>query len=427
MNSVTKVMGISAITNTFLSTLKIIIGLFCHSSALLADGVHSFSDLLTDFFAIIGNIMAKKPADEKHPYGHGKIEYLTSIAIGFIILILGFSIVHHSMYSTIIMSSILVSLISVITILVKYILSEYIINRGKKYKNNILIASGKESRADVISSLVVLASAILSIYSKYFAVLKYADKVAGIIVGILIIKTGYLILKENISIVIGEQEIDSEDYIQIKQILLKNKRVKTIDQLIILKYGYCYKVTIELSMDPKLTLQKCHDYVELIEAEIKKKSPRVKYINIHVNPYQELKNIELMDYENKYQSFIEKEISQNKHYIKKSKQKEYIKDLIDKHFEDIKIILKDNIEIGFLNYYKKNNCFILDFLYINNQYKNLKIEFNIIYKLLKTKKNNLCLLVHKKDIKTINLYRNLGFVVIDKLKNNYYMKYHSIS
>ena len=232
MNNVTKVMSVSIITNTFLSFIKIIIGFICKSSALLADGVHSFSDLLTDFFAIIGNIMAKKPADEKHPYGHGKIEYLTSIGISMVIIILGLTIINNSMHSKVVMSSLIVSIVSLITITLKYLLSEYIIRKGKKLENNILIASGKESRADVISSLVVFISAILSVFSKYIEVFKYSDKIAGIIVGILIIRTGFLILKENISIILGEQEIKGETLSKIRKIILNNKDIKTIDELI---------------------------------------------------------------------------------------------------------------------------------------------------------------------------------------------------
>ena len=124
MNNVTKVMSVSIITNTFLSLIKIIIGFICKSSALLADGVHSFSDLLTDFFAIIGNIMAKKPADEKHPYGHGKIEYLTSIGISMVVIILGLTIINNSMHSKVVMTSLIVSIVSLITITLKYLLSE---------------------------------------------------------------------------------------------------------------------------------------------------------------------------------------------------------------------------------------------------------------------------------------------------------------
>ncbi len=290
MNHVTKVMSVSIITNISLTILKILFGFISKSSALLADGVHSLSDLLTDFFAIFGNIMAKKPADTKHPYGHGKIEYLTSIGISIIILMLGFSMIYNISKSSVSISSLIVIIISMITILSKYILSKYVIKKGKLYDNNILIASGNESKADVISSLVVLISGILGMFKDYIGILKYTDKIAGIIVGILIIKTGFQILKENISIVIGEQEIDEIELDKIRNIIKQNKEIKTIDKLIVLKFGYCYKVSLEVSMNKDLTLLKCHDIIDSIEGKIKHSIPKVEYITTHVNPYMLVDN-----------------------------------------------------------------------------------------------------------------------------------------
>ena len=166
MDRIMKVMISSIIVNTLLSLLKIIFGFISKSGALIADGIHSLSDLLTDFFAIFGNFMAKKPADLEHPYGHGKIEYLTSIGISLVILFLGFNIISSSANSKALSSSLIVIIVSVVTIIFKYLLSSYIIKKGYLYKNNILIASGKESKADVISSLVVFISAILVYFSK---------------------------------------------------------------------------------------------------------------------------------------------------------------------------------------------------------------------------------------------------------------------
>ena len=83
--SVTIIMWISFITNLFLSIIKIVIGYIFNSGALIADGVHSCSDLTTDVIAVVGATLSKKPADTKHPYGHGKIEYLTSLIISYLL------------------------------------------------------------------------------------------------------------------------------------------------------------------------------------------------------------------------------------------------------------------------------------------------------------------------------------------------------
>lgn len=416
MNNVTKVMSVSIITNTFLSLIKIIIGFICKSSALLADGVHSFSDLLTDFFAIIGNIMAKKPADEKHPYGHGKIEYLTSIGISMVIIILGLTIINNSMYSKVVMSSLIVSIVSLITITLKYLLSEYIIRKGKKLENNILIASGKESRADVISSLVVFISAILSVFSKYIEVFKYSDKIAGIIVGILIIRTGFLILKENISIILGEQEIKGETLNKIRKIILNNKDIKTIDELIILKFGHCYKVSMEVSMNPDLTLLECHTIVDKLEKKLKKEVEKIEYITVHVNPYHKLEEFNLTDACDDNKDFIF-------NMVEKLTPKKDISNYVNKHLKDTKIIKKNDQVIGIVIYYKENSKYLLDLIYIKDKYQNLGIGHNIIKNLIDNqKKNKTQLEVLKSNIKAIKLYKNLGFQIISETKNKYIME-----
>lgn len=416
MNNVTKVMSVSIITNTFLSLIKIIIGFICKSSALLADGVHSFSDLLTDFFAIIGNIMAKKPADEKHPYGHGKIEYLTSIGISIVVIILGLTIINNSRHSKVVMSSLIVSIVSLITITLKYLLSEYIIRKGKKLENNILIASGKESRADVISSLVVFISAILSVFSKYIEVFKYSDKIAGIIVGILIIRTGFLILKENISIILGEQEIKGETLNKIRKIILNNKDIKTIDELIILKFGHCYKVSMEVSMNPDLTLLECHTIVDELEKKLKKEVEKIEYITVHVNPYHKLEEFNLTDACDDNKDFIF-------NMVEKLTPKKDISNYVNKHLKDTKIIKKNDQVIGGVIYYKENSRYLLDLIYIKDKYQNLGIGHNIIKNLIDNqKKNKTQLEVLKSNIKAVKLYKNLGFQIISETKNKYIME-----
>lgn len=402
MNYVTKTMGISIVINIFLSLIKIISGIIYTSGALIADGIHSLSDLLTDFFAIIGNVISKKPADKDHPYGHGQIEYLTSVGISLVILFLGFSIISNSMKSEVVTSSFVVSIVSLITIILKYLLSSYIIKNGKKYKNNILIASGKESRADVISSLVVFISALLGILSKYIGFLKYSDKIAAVIVGILIIKTGFLILKDNISILLGKQ--DAEESKGIRDILLKNEFVKTIDNIIVLKFGYCYNISIEISMDSKLELQLVHDIIEDLERQIKKQINNAEYVMIHVSPYKETVNYSIEDTNDNYKT--------NDDYIKKS-----VKN------ENTKMIVINNEIVGIIKLYKKEKYFYIEDLYINEKYRNIGIRTNIIKNIISDDKK-IKILISKTDIQIFNLYRNLGFEIEKETKTNYEMKFN---
>ena len=165
-------------------------------------------------------------------------------------------------------------------------LSRYLILKGRIYDNQILVSSGKESAADVYSSIIVLVASILMQLKDIWNGFIYTDKIAGIIVGIFIVRTGFNIIKESINVLIGLQENDTDYYDEVKSIILKNKNIKRIDSLIIMKYGYYYTLTLEVSMDADLTLQEAHDEVEKIEKELQKYNERTKYINIHMNPYK---------------------------------------------------------------------------------------------------------------------------------------------
>lgn len=282
MNYITKTMLVSVVTNILLSIIKVVSGIFWNSTAIIADGIHSFSDLVTDFFVILGGFLARKPADEMHPYGHGKTEYLTSISISLLIMLLGFLIIYNSFNNEVVVPNILVSIVTVFTILAKLLLSSYVIKKGKEHDNSILIASGKESRVDVISSIVVLISSVLIQFSNNFPVFKYADLIATVIVGIFIVYVGFSILKDNISKTLDEK-IDNKEYLEeLKEVIKKHDEVINIESLIVIKYGYYYKLTATIEMESSINLKDAHKLVDQIEHELKEYDDKIIYINIHM-------------------------------------------------------------------------------------------------------------------------------------------------
>lgn len=281
---VSKIMFVSVIVNIILSIVKVIFGGIFKCSSLIADGVHSFSDLITDFISILGSKLSLKPADSKHPFGHGKIEYVTSIIISIVIISLGFLLIINSFNKEIIIPSLVVSLVSLATIVSKYILSNYIYKKGLKLKNNILIASGLESKSDVLSSIVVFISIILMQLSNYIKIFKYSNLIATIIVALFIIKTGFNILKENLSMILESQVTDKEYIENIRKIILKENDVLNIRNLYILINGPYYKLISNINMNDDITLKHAHDIIEKIEQDLKKYDNKIKYIFIHMEP-----------------------------------------------------------------------------------------------------------------------------------------------
>ena len=267
MEKVTKVLVKSLIVNILLTLTKFVFGIIYKSMVLVADGIHSLSDLATDVVSIYGSKLSLKPADNEHPYGHGKIEYLTSIVIGAVILALALSLLGNSLNAKNTIASNMVLYVTIFTILAKYLISRYILSKGVKYKSNLLIASGKESRSDVISSAIVIVTYFLSKLSSYSKIFLYSDTIGTFIIGLIILKTAYRILKENIVSILGESEQDEEYLDKIRKIILENSEVVNIEELNIIKYGHYYHANITINMDSNVTLEDAC----LVSDRIKKK------------------------------------------------------------------------------------------------------------------------------------------------------------
>jgi len=274
----------SFITNLLLSIMKVVIGLIGKSSALVADGIHSLSDLITDVVAIFGIHISEKPANKKHPFGYGEAEYISSFLMGLIIVFLGLGILFNIQINNIEKPEYIVIIVSVLAIIIKYILLKYLIKKGNEYNDSVLISSGEESKADEISAVIVLITSILSQYSNYIEVFKYADVVGSVIVSILIIITGFKIFKSSISMILGEQEENTEEIEKIKKLILKEEKIKKIDKLIVLKYGPYYKITASIEMAGDTSLNEAHKVLASTEKKLKKSDLKAKYIDIDISP-----------------------------------------------------------------------------------------------------------------------------------------------
>ena len=157
---------VGMIVNIALSIIKLLIGFIGNSQALIADGIHSFSDLTTDFSIIFGVKFWLRPADKDHPYGHQKIELLVTIFIAFVLMIIGLSILFKAIFS---LNSavketpqLIAFVVAVISIISKELLYRYTVKKSEILKSSALKANAWHHRSDAISSLPV-AVAVLSI------------------------------------------------------------------------------------------------------------------------------------------------------------------------------------------------------------------------------------------------------------------------
>ncbi|MDD2469579.1 MAG: cation diffusion facilitator family transporter [Bacilli bacterium] len=286
MKNVVQSMIVSIVVNFILIVIKLVVGIISNYKSLVADAIHSFSDMSTDLVAIFGQWLAVKKADDKHPYGHGKIEYITSIIIGGFILALGIGLINSTITGNIAPSKYtnIALIVVIITIILKYGLAKYVYYKGKIDNNSILLASAQENMADVLSSIGVFITITLSMLTKYVPIFKYADKVGGLIISLLIIKTSFNILRDNINAIIGEREQNQNVIDKIKNTILSISDVLSIDDLVVMKLGSYYQIILDVGLDAKMTLKDAHNVAHKIEKELIDSNLKIKYVTVHINP-----------------------------------------------------------------------------------------------------------------------------------------------
>lgn len=238
---------LSIISNIILAGFKAFIGLLSNSIAITSDAVNNLSDALSSIITIIGTKLANKPADRDHPYGHGRIEYMTSMIVSAIVIYAGITALVESIKKMIHPNIVNYSLVTVIIlsfgIIVKFTLGLYVKKKGKEVHSDSLVASGTDAFNDGILSTSVLLSILIYIFFKI-----NIEAYIGIVLSLYIIKSGFNLIKESFNNIL-ESRVESDLAKSIKREVLKEKEVQGAFDLILNNYGpdkYLGSVHIEV-------------------------------------------------------------------------------------------------------------------------------------------------------------------------------------
>lgn len=272
----------SMINNLIIAVTKIVAGFMLGLSSLLADGLHTFCDFVTDIICMIGSKVAKKKPTKYHPFGFGKIEYLTNLFIGIVLLLLGIFIIIHSIGSKTVIPTISLLWLLFGTLILKFIAIAIMNIIGKKINSQLLVTSVEESKTDLYSSIGVILITIILQFSNKYVVLKYVDMIGTILIGIMVLITAIKILINNSLSLIGEIENNEEVINKIKNYLKEFKAIKD-QEITLIKYGSYYKLQLIIELDSKMSLRKITNLENKIrKGIIKHYSLKVKYVTIYV-------------------------------------------------------------------------------------------------------------------------------------------------
>ncbi len=252
--------------NFLLAGSKIAVGNFAGSTSIVADGLNNMSDAASSAVTLIGFKLAEKPADREHPYGHARFEYLASLVVSAMILVIGLELAQKSVEKIKnpipVEFSCVTLAVLVFSILMKSGMAVFNSRMGKKIQSTTLIATAADSRNDVVTTTAVL----LATLAEHFFGWK-ADGPMGILVSLFVLYSGVTLAKETISPLLGEGA-DAKIRTELMNYVKEHPLVLGCHDLMVHDYGpgKCY-ASIHVEMDKDVDPMKCHDVIDHIERE----------------------------------------------------------------------------------------------------------------------------------------------------------------
>lgn len=259
----------SIFLNIGLFGIKIWAGIVTGSVALIADAWHTLSDSISSVAVLVGLKVSAKPADDNHPYGHGRAEIIASLVVGILLAVIGFNFLMESVLRLrnheAVNYGMLAIVVTIISAVVKEIMAQYSIIIGKRTKSRSMIADGWHHRSDAISSVVILVGIFLG--QRFW----WIDGVLGILVSLLLFYTTFTILKENISVLLGERIEDSlKKEIIFISTLVSDEKLRP-HHFLIHQYGHHTEMTFHIYLPGDYKLSKAHVIATKYEQLVKEK------------------------------------------------------------------------------------------------------------------------------------------------------------
>lgn len=269
--------------NLFLSIIKIVGGIIGQSQALLADGIHSVSDLASDAMVLIAVKHAGEDADEDHPYGHARYETLATVALGLILIGVAGGIAYNAILrledpSQIKIPALFTLIIAVISILSNEGLYHATKAVALKIRSPLLHANAWHHRSDAVSSIVVFTG-IGATYLGY----PLLDAVAAIIVALMIGKIGLDLSRQSMQELV-DTALEPEVIENIKQTILNIDDVRHLHMLRSRRMGHNALVDVHIQVSPKLSVSEGHHIAEMVEKTVKDEFEDINDVTVHIDP-----------------------------------------------------------------------------------------------------------------------------------------------
>ena len=274
---------VSVFVNLCLGTFQIVTGFFSGSQGLIADGIHSFSDLVSDIVVLIANKHSSKDPDEDHHYGHYRYETAATAFIGLSLIGVGILMIWHAGYkiaysNEIVEIKIIALWVALGALVIKELLFRYMLHVGEQVKSAMLIANSWHARSDAASSFVVAIGIIGALFG--YGVF---DIIAALVVGLMIVKMGWDFSWDALHDLM-DRSVSLEEDKKITNIILETKGVKGIHDLKTRKMGDMILVDVHIEVDANISVREGHDIAVAARLAVMTSMPAVLNVMSHVDP-----------------------------------------------------------------------------------------------------------------------------------------------
>lgn len=275
-----KIILITTVLNFIVAVFKLTVGLAFSFSTLIADSIQSFIDFITDITSIIANKIGKRRANKTYPFGYGQVYYLSNLFTGVMLFLIGVFILYQFfIFDAKFTPNFKILLFLLIILLLKSIVVFLLKHYGKSYKSELMIESAKESKADFISTCVVLAVLLISFFESYIPNFINVDKIGSLGMAIYVFYTSIKMIVLNIKGILANDEENTELKEDIERNFkdfpkLKLKKVKVI------KMSSYYAVFLQVKVDEKISIKKYIELEKKLKSQLKSKNKLIRFIDI---------------------------------------------------------------------------------------------------------------------------------------------------
>ncbi|MBK8946363.1 MAG: cation transporter [Ignavibacteriae bacterium] len=276
-------------TSLILASIKIISGIIGNSYALIADGIESISDVFTSFVVLTGLKIAAKPADENHPYGHGKAEPLAAAVVAISLFLAAFIIIYQSIHEIITPHHAPAKFTLIVLLLViftKEFLFRKIIKIGSSIESTAVKNDAWHHRSDAITSSAAFIGILIAILGGEGY--ESADDFAALFASLIILYNGYRLLKPTLY-ELSDANISEKLILDIKNIALQIDQVLEVEKCFVRKMGFDYYVDAHIVLDGNLTVSEGHLIAHKVKDRIINSNPKIREVLIHVEPSEDTK------------------------------------------------------------------------------------------------------------------------------------------